>query len=755
MSTAPNTDLTSIEFNQALSERYLAYAMSTIMSRALPDVRDGLKPVHRRLLYAMYQLKLSPKSSFKKSARVVGDVMGKFHPHGDSAIYDALVRLAQDFSVRYPLIDGQGNFGNIDGDNAAAMRYTEARLTDIALLLFEGIEDKTVDFVPTYDSEGEEPAIFPATFPNLLANGSSGIAVGMATNIPPHNLHELCLALKALLKNPHLSDDDLYTLVPGPDFPTGGVLVEDATSIQRAYTTGKGSFRVRAAYMEEPLKGGGYNLIITAIPNQVQKSKLLEKIAELMHLRKLPLLGHMMDESTEDLRIVLEPKSRNVNPVHLMESLFRQTDLDVRISLNMNVLTLEGKPEVLSLRAVLMQFLTHRFDILKRRTQCRIDHIESRLHLLDGFLVAYLNLDDVIEIIRYHEHPKQELMHRFTLSDVQAEAILNMRLRSLRKLQEIEIKQEHAELSTEHAHLTDLLNSQPKQVQYLSKELTQLSKTYGPDTALGRRRTTLSTPPEKVDWAEIEPVEIEPITFTCSEKGWIRIFKGHITPDDIKYKDGDTQGFVLCLDSNQKIMIMSRQGRVFTLLPDKLTAPLRKGSASQGDALRLVIDLDPTDEIAHLSLLNEADTYIIMNQKGRGFRVQGDSLFTQTKQGKTIMNCQDGEYMAYIERIVHNHVALLGQHRKLLILDFNDIPIMQRGRGVTLQKYRDGSIADIMQIDVSQGLTYLRGRKNTTEKDLTPWLGKRGSTGRMAPLGFPRTNTFDAASQHRDSDKST
>lgn len=733
----------TVEFNDALSERYLAYALSTIMSRSLPDVRDGLKPVHRRLLYAMYELKLNPGSSFKKCARVVGDVMGKFHPHGDASIYDALVRLAQDFSVRYPLIDGQGNFGNIDGDNAAAMRYTEARLTDIATLLFHGLEDETVEFVPTYDSEGSEPSVFPASFPNLLANGSSGIAVGMATNIPPHNLFELCTALKILLDTPDLTEEDLVRIVPGPDFPTGGVLVESTESILKAYTTGRGSFRLRAHYTREEVKGGGYRLIIDQIPYMVQKSKLLEKIADLMHQKKLPLLGNMLDESSEDLRIVLEPKSRNVDPTHLMESLFKQTDLDTRIPLNMNVLSLNGRPEVLPLKTVLTQFLTHRTDVLQRSTQYRLKHIAERLHLLDGLLVAYLNLDAVIHLIRTSDEPKDDLMKQFSLSEFQAEAILNMRLRSLRKLQEIEIRKEHDNLLKEQSELTDLLNSDSAQKKYLKKEFDKIIKTYGPETPLGKRRTLLAVPPVEIDLTLLEPIEIEPVTIVCSAKGWVRALKGHVRADDVKYKEGDEARFVIASQSHLKVLIFSSGGKAFTLPIDKL--PSGRG---QGDPLRLIIDLPQNDEVVYFGILaidphNETGDYLLINNKGRGFRVTAENVVAQTKQGKQIMNVSDGEQLVYAAPVTAPQVAIIGNHRKLLILEASDIPYFARGQGVALQKYKEAEVSDVMQFHVENGLTYLRGLKVVVEKNLTPWQGRRGSTGKLAPLGFPRSNTFE------------
>ena len=726
----------SIEFNDALAERYLAYALTTIMSRSLPDVRDGLKPVHRRLLYAMYELKLRPDSAFKKSARVVGDVMGKFHPHGDGSIYDALVRLAQDFSVRYPLIDGQGNFGNIDGDNAAAMRYTEARLTDIATLLLEGIGDETVDFAPTYDEEGQEPMVFPATFPNLLANGSSGIAVGMATSIPPHNLYELCQALIVLLDKPNLSDDELLSYVPGPDFPTGGVLVEARENILRAYSTGKGSFRLRARWEKEEIKGGGYRIIIMEIPYQVQKSKLLEKMADLLNDKKLPLIGNFMDESAEDLRVVVEPKSRNVDPQHVMESLFKQTDLDVRISLNMNVLSLAKKPEVLSLKDVLMQFLTHRLDVLLRRTHFRLKQIHDRLEMLDGFLVAYLNIDEVIDIIRTHDNPKMELIARFSLTENQAEAILNMR--SLRKLQEIEIRKEHEDLTKEKGGLDSLIASEALQKKVLKKSFTELSKTYGPETLLGRRRTDIGEVPVEIDLDEAIPVEIEPVTVVCSEKGWVRCLKGHVALDEIKYKEGDEARFAFHCQSHEKILIFSNTGRAFTLSSDKLPS-----GRSQGDALRHVIDLPPQDEVVQVMALPtvEADVLLI-SHKGRGFRIKTTQLVAQTRQGKQIFNCGEGDYVGFCWLQTKSHVAMIGTHRKLLIQSVDDIPYFARGGGVTLHKYKEAVLADAVLMNPEEGLTYRRGLQIASEKNLLPWTGKRGSIGKLAPLGFPRSNKF-------------
>lgn len=728
-----------VEFNDALGERYLAYALSTILSRSLPDVRDGLKPVHRRLLYAMHQLKLNPASSFKKSARVVGDVMGKFHPHGDASIYDALVRLAQDFSVRYPLIDGQGNFGNIDGDSAAAMRYTEARLTPIGALLLEGIEEETVVFAPTYDEEGEEPLVFPACFPNLLANGSTGIAVGMATSIPPHNLEELCLGIIALLENPDLSEEELLEHIPGPDFPTGGMLVESKESLAQTYATGRGSFRVRATYEKEEVKGG-YHIIITSIPYMVGKSKLIEKMAQLLSDKKLPLIANFMDESSEDLRVVIEPKSRNVEPEMLMESLFRQTDLESRFSLNMNVLSLSKKPEVLSLKMMLQQFLAHRFDILQKRTQNRLRHIFERLELLDGYLIAYLNLDEVIHIIRTHDEPKNELIKRFNLTQNQAEAILNMRLRSLRKLQEIEIRGEYGTLFKEKTSLEKLLERDSLQKNFLKKSFDQLIKSFGKATVLGARRTLIAGPPKDITIEDITPIEIEPVTIICSQKGWIRVQKGHVTGDDIKYKEGDAAQFVIPCQSHQKILLFTKLGKAYTLTTDKLPS-----GRSQGESLRMMVDIDTDDDVITVQAMPlESAHYLLINNKGRGFQIESANLLAQTRQGKQIFNFSEKkDYVIACFLVTHTHLALIGTHRKILIQEISDIPFLMRGQGVTLQKYKEAEISDLKLLNVEDGLTYRRGLQQAREKDLLPWLGKRGAVGRLAPIGFSRSNKFE------------
>jgi topoisomerase IV subunit A len=736
-----------ISFEQALSERYLAYALSTITSRSLPDVRDGLKPVHRRLIYAMQQLRLNPNSSYKKSARVVGDVMGKFHPHGDQSIYDALVRQAQDFSMRYPLIDGQGNFGNIDGDNAAAMRYTEARLTEVAALLMEGIDENAIDFRSTYDGESEEPIVFPAAFPNLLANGSNGIAVGMATSIPPHNLAELCQALILLIDKPNVSVADLLTLVPGPDFPTGGILVEGKESILKSYETGRGSFRVRARWETEQIKGGTYRIIVTEIPYQVGKSKLIEKIAELLSEKKLPLLADIIDESTEDIRLILEPKSRTVDPEVLMESLFRHTDLETRISLNMNVLDGGKTPKVMDLKQVLQAFLNHRREVLNRRSEYRLQQIAHRLEILDGYLIAYLNIDEVIRIIREEDEPKPVMMKRFKLTDTQTEAILNMRLRSLRKLQEIEIRQEHADLSKEQSELNDLMQSITKQWKRIKTDLKTIEKRFGLTTPIGARRTTLADAPQVVIVPIEAIIEKEDVTIICSQKGWIRSVKGHqISPDDLKYKDGDEGQYVLPAQTTDKLLIFATNGRFYTIGVDKL--PRGRG---HGEPLRLLIDLDNTEEVIDMMVIkpNEGDKspqYLLASTEGKGFLVTAKDVLSQTKSGRQVMVLSGDSKAKHCILISStdpkNLLAVIGENRKLVIYPISEIPTLTKGRGVTLQKYRQGTLSDIKLVSEEEGLTWVRNGKQQKEMDLRPWRAKRGAVGRLAPIGFPRNNKF-------------
>ncbi|EDP66203.1 Type IIA topoisomerase, A subunit [alpha proteobacterium BAL199] len=724
----------------ALSQRYLAYALSTIMSRSLPDVRDGLKPVHRRLLFAMRQLRLDPGSGFKKSARVVGDVMGKFHPHGDSSIYDALVRLAQDFAVRYPLVDGQGNFGNIDGDNAAAMRYTEARLTEVAALLLDGIDEDTVDFRQTYDGEGEEPVVLPSAFPNLLANGAQGIAVGMATSIPPHNVDELCTALQHLIKHPEARDETLVEMVPGPDLPTGGVLVEARESVLEAYRTGRGSFRVRAKWEVEPLKNGTWQIVVTEIPYQVQKSRLVERMAELLQNRKLTLLDDIRDESAMDIRLVLEPKSRNVDPDVLMESLFRQTDLESRISLNLNVLDKDNVPRVMSLREALQAFLDHRQDVLVRRTRHRLEKIAHRLEVLGGYLIAYLNLDEIIRIVREEDEPKAVMMRTFELSDVQAEAILNMRLRALRRLEEIEIRKEFENLSAERDDLTALLNDDARQWRAVSDQLGEIRRGFGKTTEIGRRRTVIGSTPNPVVVPTEALVEREPITVICSEKGWIRALKGHIGLDqEVKYKEGDGERFRLHAETTDKILVFATDGRFYTIGGDKL--PSGRG---HGEPLRLMIDLANDEDVVAIRPYRTGDRLLVASSEGRGFVVPVDDVVAQTRAGKQVLVVDSGARANICVTVAGDTVAVVGTNRKLLVFDAADIPEMVRGKGVILQKYKPGGhLADAVVFKAEDGLSWvLQGGRRRTEPDLGVWRGKRAGAGKNPPTGFPRPPRF-------------
>ncbi|MDP3371484.1 MAG: DNA topoisomerase IV subunit A [Candidatus Paracaedibacteraceae bacterium] len=738
MTSIKTDSVIHVDFEQALSERYLAYALSTIMSRSLPDVRDGLKPVHRRLIYAMQQLRLNPQSGFKKCARVVGDVMGKFHPHGDSAIYGALVRLAQDFSVRYPLIDGQGNFGNIDGDSAAAMRYTEARLTPLAMELMDGLDENSVDFRSTYDGEQEEPLVFPSTFPNLLANGSTGIAVGMATSIPPHNLDELCHGLLLLLNNGATTVAELVDVIPGPDFPTGGILVEDPVTILKAYETGRGSFRLRARYEAEDLKAGQFRIIITEIPYMVEKSKLIERIANLLTDKKLPLLDDIQDESTDEVRIALVPKNRNVDPLVLMESLFRTTDLEVRIPLNLNVLDANTVPRVMNIKEVLQEFLNHRRVVLERRTQHRLTQIANRLEILKGLLIVYLNLDEIIQIIREEDDPKAVMMARFELNETQAEAILNMRLRALRKIQEIEIRKEFDELAAEQGQLEALLADPKKKKNVIAKDLKDLQKRFGKDTIIGKRRTDLSKAPDIIVVPFEDEIEKEDVTVVLSDKNWIRTIKGH-NASELKYKDGDTERYVLNASTTDKLLLLATNGRFFTLGIDKISR-----TRGHGDPIRLFIELENTDEIIAAFIITPGteQRYLLASSGARGFIVKADDILAQTKGGKQVLTLDEKEKPFACVPIVGDHVAILGENRKLLFFPVADLPEMARGKGVTLQKYKDGSISDIKIIKIEDGLKWTRAGKDYHQKDLRLWLGKRAASGRLAPIGFPRTNKF-------------
>jgi topoisomerase-4 subunit A len=723
----------------ALSERYLAYALSTIMARSLPDVRDGLKPVHRRLLYAMRQLRLAPNEAFKKSARVVGDVMGKYHPHGDTAIYDAMVRLAQEFAQRYPLVDGQGNFGNIDGDNAAAMRYTEARLTEVAERLLAGIDEDAVDFRDTYDGEDHEPMVLPAAFPNLLANGAQGIAVGMATSIPPHNVEELCDALLHLIKHPNAGFDTLVGLIPGPDFPTGGILVDSRDAVIEAYRTGRGSFRLRARWEVEKLKNGTYQIVITEIPYQVQKSRLVEKLAELLEARKLAMLGDIQDESAEDVRLVLEPKSRNVDPEVLMESLFRQSDLEVRVSLNLNVLDAEQTPRVMSLREALLAFLAHRHEVLIRRSNFRLGKIEHRLEILAGYLIAYLNIDEVIRIIREEDEPKAEMIRRWELTDVQAEAILNMRLRALRRLEEIEIRKEFEELTAEKLDIQDLLGDEDRRWKVVGSEISALRKDFGKSTALGARRTEIGSPPSDVVVPLEAMVEREPITIVCSEKGWIRAMKGHLGDDaELKFKDGDGPRFLLRAETTDRILIFATDGRFYTLQADKL--PRGRG---HGEPLRLMVDLANDQDLVTLEIHRPDRRFLVASDDGRGFVVNSSDVVAQTRSGRQVMNPARGAKATVCIPAEGDMVAVVGMNRKLLVFKLDEVPELARGKGVILQRYKDGKLAAVKVFKAEDGISWhMNGGRQRTETDLSTWIGKRASAGKLPPTGFPRPPRF-------------
>ena len=736
---SPDTD--TIPLARALEERYLAYALSTITQRALPDVRDGLKPVHRRLLYAMRQLKLDPAQGFKKCARVVGDVIGKYHPHGEQAVYDALVKLAQDFSHRYPLADGQGNFGSIDGDNAAAMRYTEARMTAVAEALLEGIDEDAVDFRDTYDGEESEPIVLPANFPNLLANGSAGIAVGMATSIPPHNVGELCEAALHLIDNPKASVDDLVNFVTGPDFPTGGIIVEPASSMLEAYQTGRGGFRLRACWIREEVGRGAYVIVITEIPYGVQKSKLIEKIAELIQNKKLSLLVDIRDESAEDIRLVLEPKSRNVAPEVLLEQLFRLSDLETRVSLNMNVLQNGRIPAVLSLREVLVQWLSHRRDVLQRRARYRLAKIAGRLDVLAGYLVAYLNLDEVIRIIRQEDEPKLELMSYFSLNETQAEAILNMRLRALRKLDEIEIHEEHAALSLEKEGIEKLLKSDRKQWLALKKEISTTQEKFGAGSVIGARRTRFASAPEiNIEVSEVHP-EQEPITVILSERGWIRALKGHV--EDVAaltFKEGDKLAFCIHSVVTDKMLLFATGGRLYTLRADRLP-----GGRGHGEPLSLMVDLPEAETIVSLRVHRPGGKLLVAATSGHGFIVPEDGVVAMTRKGKQVLNVSAPDKVCVCIPADGDHVAVVGNNRKLLIFQKIELNEMTRGRGVRLQRYIRGALSDVKVFVLEDGLTWLDGSGRTwTVNDLEDWLGSRAQAGRMAPRGFPRSNRFDA-----------
>lgn len=727
-----------VPFRGTLEEKYLAYALSTITARSLPDVRDGLKPVHRRLLYAMLQLKLDPKSGYKKCARVVGDVMGKYHPHGDSSIYEAMVRLAQSFSVRYPLVDGQGNFGSVDGDNAAAMRYTEARLTEIAMALMDAIDENAVDFRPTYDGLDEEPLVMPSAFPNLLANGSEGIAVGMATSIPPHNVGELCDALSYIISYPDCTTARLMKFVSGPDFPTGATIVETPENILAAYETGRGAIRVRAKWEKEDLSHGMYQIIISEIPYQVQKGKLIEKIAELFKNKKLPLLGNIRDESAEEIRIVLEPKNRSVDPEMLMESLFKITDLESRFNMNLNVLDASGAPRVMSLKDILLAFLMHRMEVLTRRTEYRLGKIAHRLEVLGGLLIAYLNLDEVIRIIREEDEPKPVMMKKWKLTDIQVEAILNTRLRSLRRLEEMEIKNEHDELSKEQKELNALMKSEEKRWLKIDEEIKLIKTKFGQKTALGKRRTVFAdAPAAKI--IDIEAfVEKEPVTVLLSKMGWVRALKGHVADvSDLKYKEGDEERFLIHAQTTDKLLMFTTDGRFYTIGCDKLP----RGKAAM-EPVRLMVDMETDVDIVSLLLYREEDKFLVAANNGKGFIVEAADVVAQTRNGKQILNLVSGTKAAFCVLADGDHVATIGANRKLLLFPISQLPPMKRGQGVTLQKYKEGSLNDVKTFNLKDGLSWQLGGRVRTEMDLKPWLGNRADAGRLPPTGFPRENVF-------------
>ena len=728
----------NVKLKEELSKRYLSYAMSTIVARSLPDVRDGLKPVHRRLMYAMRQLKLDPKSGFKKCARVVGDVIGKYHPHGDSAVYGAMVRLAQDFSVRYPLVDGQGNFGNIDGDGAAAMRYTEARLTEFALALMEGLNENSVDFMDTYDGEEQEPIVMPAAVPNLLCNGSTGIAVGMATNIPPHNLGEVADALLYLIKNPECDIAQLVKYVKGPDFPTGGLLIADQKAIVDAYTHGKGYFRIRAKWEKEDLGKGQYQIIVTEIPYQVVKSKLIEKIAQLLEDKKLPLLADVRDESAQDIRIVLEPKNRTVDANLLMEHLFKQTELETRFAMNMNVLSSDGVPKVMSLKEVLKEYLNHRHKVLIRRAQYRLDRILARLEILTGYLVAYLNLDEVIRIIREEEDAKAVLMAKFGLTDNQAEAILNMKLRNLRKLEEEEIRAEYDELVEQKNGLEALLGSEELRYAKLGEEINVMKDKFGKKTVLGRRRTQFADMPEDIDVPIEAMVEKEPITVILSQKGWIRSMKGYIPlTDEFKFKEDDGLQFAIHAYTTDKIVLFDTSGKFFNINANEI--PSGRGF---GQPVRLMTDLGVNDNVCAMFVFEKGAKYIVSSDYGHGFVIDESHMLAQTRNGRKILNLADGEVAAFCKKITGDMVAIVGENRKLLVFKLEEIPTMARGRGVALQKYQGCKMSDIQTFKEEEGFCYNRSGGVANEKELLTWLGHRAQVGRLVPFGFPKTNKF-------------
>ncbi|MEP2028289.1 MAG: DNA topoisomerase IV subunit A [Paracoccaceae bacterium] len=759
----PIPDLTE-PLRRAIGDRYLTYALSTIMHRALPDARDGLKPVHRRILYAMRELRLSSSGGYRKSAKISGDVMGNYHPHGDAAIYDAMARLAQDFNVRYPLVDGQGNFGNIDGDNPAASRYTEARMTIVAEALLEGLNENAVDFRENYDGTLTEPVVLPASFPNLLANGSSGIAVGMATNIPPHNIAELCDACIHLIKTPDARDDTLLNYVPGPDFPTGGIVVEPAENIAQAYRTGRGSFRLRSKYEVEDLGRGQWQIVVTEIPYQVQKSKLIEKIAELIQSKRIPILADIRDESADDIRMVLEPRSKNVDPEVLMGMLFRHSDLEVRFSLNLNVLIDGLTPKVCSMKEVLRAFLDHRQEVLIRRSTHRMEKIDHRLEVLEGFIIAFLNLDRVIDIIRYDDDPKAGLMYEDwskvhprakdesdyvspvvnpdddpTLSEVQAEAILNMRLRSLRRLEEMELLREQGALMEERAGLEDLLDSAQLQWDSIANQLRETKKLFGKDYEGGARRTLIEEAAVVEDVPLEAMIDREPITVVCSQMGWIRAMTGHIDlTRELKFKDGDGPRFIFHAETTDRLLVFGANGRFYTISASNLP-----GGRGMGEPLRLMVDLPNESEIVGIFIHKPDRRLLVASSSGDGFVVPENDIVAQTRSGKQVLNVREGVRAMVCTPMEGDAVAVVGENRKVLVFMADELPEMGRGKGVRLQKYKDGGLSDATSFTLAEGLSWSDPAGRTrTESELAEWTGKRASAGRMAPRGFPRDNKF-------------
>jgi topoisomerase-4 subunit A len=731
-----------VPFDEALSQRYLAYALSTIVSRSLPDVRDGLKPVHRRLLYAMLQLRLDPGAGFKKCARVVGDVIGKFHPHGDSAVYEALVRLAQDFAARYPLVDGQGNFGTVDGDNAAAMRYTEARLTTVAQALLDGIDEDAVDFRRTYDGEEEEPVVLPARFPNLLANGAAGIAVGMATSIPPHNVAELCAALRHLIRHPRAEVASLMELMPGPDFPTGGVLVEGRDSLVAAYRTGRGSFRLRARWHAETTPGGGWRIVVTEIPYQVAKGRLIEKLAELLATRRLPLIADLRDESTDVVRVVIEPTKGAGSPEAVMDALFRASELQVRIGLNMNVLDGGLTPRLMDLRDVLKAFLDHRHEVLVRRSRHRLAVIDRRIEVLAGFLVVFARLEEVIQVIREADDVRVELMRRFSLSEVQADAVLNMRLRQLRRLDEAAMHREHDQLTAERADLAALLADDKRRWRAIDGDLAALAREFGPDTALGRRRTTIAE-------ATVEAPPIadateegagEPLILVCSDKGWVRTLRGAgAAAEEVTYKKGDGPRFAVRATTADRMLMFASDGRFFSLSAGRLP-----GDRGDGEPLRLLVDLDAgAGPVAWLPF-RSGQRLIVASDAGRGFLVDADDVVAHTRAGKQVLTLQADERAAACAVVADDadHVAIVGTNRRLLVFPLTEVPAMTRGRGVILQRYRQARLADLTVLRGESGLVWRTARGTSQAVAITPWLGRRGAAGTPSPRNFPSSNRF-------------